>query len=458
MDRAEVQAKSPQLAHALDAELMRAVFEERMWAGSTGSRRYSVNHCVLEHARLRPGKCTVVGYRLLIADDAGRRPEEVRIAARIYPTGDSLRHFLKARINARAAKPPCPPLFHVPQLGMVAWTLPNERKLGSLAIFASESRLRSEVFPRLAGQLGLQPHAFDDAAIKIVHYVPEHGCTVRVEGAGLTIYGKHYLPGAAADAHRILVALWNSETRRAGGLRVPQPIFYLPEQDVVWRDGLSGRTLLACFVVDAVDAHRWQQAAVTLHALHRTPVNDLPGLAPAQMLERLQRTRALVHALAPDCLTQIEHIVGRLVHTADAIDFATQVTLHGDLHPDNILLDPAGVGLLDLDSLSHGPAAIDIGSFAAAMIYQTLRLGRDMQKTRYSLDLFFESYRQCATSSISDSELAWGTAFALVAERVYRCMTRLKAGRSGLIAELLHHAQASIDALDECASSARHHA
>ena len=64
---------------------------------------------------------------------------------------------------------------------------------------------------------------------------------------------------------------------------------------------------------------------------------------------------------------------------------------------------------------------------------------QDLARTHQSLNNIIRAYGQRA--SVDSGELAWATAVALISERCYRCLTRLKPGRISLIEKLLDNAE-----------------
>ena len=92
--------------------------------------------------------------------------------------------------------------------------------------------------------------------------------------------------------------------------------------------------------------------------------------------ERLEPTRAAARRIAdraPCARTapaRARELADRLV--AERPQAAPAVCLHGDVHPKNVLVDDAGLALVDLDQVALGPAAADAGSMLAGLRYRRL--------------------------------------------------------------------------------------
>ncbi len=446
----------PQLAAALDPSIMRI----HLAALVQLQHGDELSNVIVEHARLRPGKCCVIGYRLSLRSSISFLTRDLRMTARVYPRSESTsRHAgACARLSADDRFKHAP--AHLAELGMLVWAFPQERKLKSLDVISNPDRVRDELLPQLPGFSGLPgPHGLPEstssdlahADIGIVHYVPEHGCTVRVSMAGCTLYAKHYLPGESSRANQILTELKNVLSHQIPELRTPTPLMHMAEIDVLWTEGLPGDTLMDRLNRRSISSEDWERIAIAVSRLHGTRLNSATPIARTAVIERLERvasaseglsggstdrsTDGTAHRLMRAQARRLRTLVDRLKEQADSIDFNQQVTLHGDLHPKNILLDEHGACLIDLDAVALGPACLDLGSFCAALLYQALLSEQDLARTHQSLNDILQAYGRRA--SVDSGEMAWATAVALISERCYRCLTRLKPGRVSLIEKLL---------------------
>lgn len=440
MSIASIQAHAralPQLAVALDPQSMTQRLSERLWASPRSARRDTVADCTITHVRHRVLKqrC-VIGYRLQLTHAEPGSPREIHLAARMYAPGTSSAAFARATLQPQAPAPWTPPLFRLADLDMIVWAFPNDHKLTGLRTLGGLDGVR-ELLPRLASQLGEHAH---QSAIELVHYVPEHGCTVRITSVAATVYAKFYAAGASERAHDVLTRLWHSDERRAGTLRMPEPLLHLPESDLIVCRAIPGQTLLERCARNEAGVGTWRDAASAIAALHRTPLPKFAPLTLASVEARLDQVASVAAELAPASASAIVRLAERLRAHSSIVDFAEHVTLHGDLHPQNILIDDARAALLDFDAVTAGPAVMDLGSFHAALLYQSLLNDNDPEPMQAAMTQFASAYRQCAAAHIDPLALRWSTAFALLAERAYRCMVRMKPGRTQLIDGLVRMA------------------
>jgi aminoglycoside phosphotransferase (APT) family kinase protein len=170
-------------------------------------------------------------------------------------------------------------------------------------------------------------------------------------------------------------------------------------------------------------------------ALHTTPIEGLPGRGVRDCLDGLGKAVRTLELVLPRTVPQASRIAAALERCAPAEPIAP-ATVHGDLHMKNILVGPAGIGLIDFDDLCLAPAAMELGSFVAALV------GRDVLQGEHripedSITALLRGYRDGAGRRVSWRDLWWYAAAALIHERVYRCITKLKPGRLERVDELL---------------------
>jgi len=166
---------------------------------------------------------------------------------------------------------------------------------------------------------------------------------------------------------------WRRAVRAAAALSgsalpVPAPVDSSPQLltlTVAWVAGrdlamVAGQPMMAA----AEDPVAWARAAGRMLArLHASgarldPTDQEPDAAAVQQVARQ------LGDLLPELRPALEPLVTDLVRRLDRA--GPMLPLHGDFSADQVVLDPAGPRLIDLDSARLGPAAADLGAFAAA--------------------------------------------------------------------------------------------
>ena len=147
------------------------------------------------------------------------------------------------------------------------------------------------------------------------------------------------------------------------------------------------------------------------------------------------RWQAAVHALA-----------GSLAEGVEAVCGEEDVTLHGDLHPRNILVAGDRMGLIDLDSARRGPAVADLGDWIADALYRALLGGESVASALTACRAFVRAYAGASGGPCGEALLAWSTANSLFCQRAWRSVVNLKPGRYALVVPLLDTAAAILRA------------
>jgi aminoglycoside phosphotransferase (APT) family kinase protein len=137
---------------------------------------------------------------------------------------------------------------------------------------------------------------------------------------------------------------------------------------------------------------------------------------------------------------------GSLAEGVDAVCDAENVTLHGDLHPRNVLVAGDRFGLIDLDSVRRGPAVADLGDWIADALYRALLGGQSAAHALAACRAFVRGYAGALGSPCGETALAWSTANSLFCQRAWRSVVSLKPGRYALVVPLLETAAAILRA------------
>jgi hypothetical protein len=160
----------PQLETALDAAAMREVFR------NIYGEEAEVCGCEVSHIRYKPGQKCIVGYSLRLRSAATGAVIGQYITGRVYPPCASGAHFTKAIARPLTSVEIGKPINHIPELSMILWAFPNERKLSGLRRLSDRKVLQQDILPGVFPQ-----EAILEIQTKPVHYVPENGYIVRLD-------------------------------------------------------------------------------------------------------------------------------------------------------------------------------------------------------------------------------------------------------------------------------------
>lgn len=433
-------AALPHLAQALDAAAM-----ARTLGAAITRPGLQVVHCEVERIKYRPQRNCSLSYRLQLQDTTTGQAVTQRVAARLCSAGDSARRFERASRSAPLASLAGPGVLHLGALDMVSWWWPNDAKLQAPAVLADTARLHGQVLPPLVDALSSGRGVLVDQALHIAQYVPEHRLCARVdlrwrEGnqtVARSVYAKASREPDAATAHGYLRSLQASPAWQAGQLCTPQALLCQPEADLHWQQALPGQALLD--LPDPPAALRRHAPALgrQLAALHATPVAtartlDADGLR--QALAEVVRLLADGLPAARATLLRTEAALARGLHHLAG---EPPATLHGDLHPRNILVDGDRLSLIDLDGLRRGPALLELGAWVADSLYRTRLAGPAQRPDPAAWQALLDAYASAGGRRPPPAALAWATAWQLLVQRVWRCVVNLKPGRFGIAAGLV---------------------
>jgi hypothetical protein len=156
----------------------------------------------------------------------------------------------------------------------------------------------------------------------------------------------------------------------------------------------------------------------------------------------LPRIRGALPAIAGEC----ETFTGELARAAAHLPPPLPMTVHGDLHTGNILLDETGLVLIDLDSLARGEPAFDLALLGTRLLLLAM-LGRwGLDDTAAVLAALPRVYRDAGGDAIPERVFAWYVAALLVGRQLKTSVNHLAPGMDRLATRLLACARAVLDA------------
>ncbi len=451
-------ARLPQLPIILDVEVMRERFQDCLFVSVSDRTQFAVRHCEIIQVRYKPASSCMVSYRLDIQHgETGERKEQI-LCGRAFPNGRSQSQWEKAATQALVQPRFGKPLIHLPEIEMVLWSFPNDRKMHTLpASIGTEPRIPAFLPDWLVAHQGPEWHVVGTTS-NVVHYVSEHTCTVRTSvellntaqqtRQTMSIFGKTYYDDEGAQTDRVMQQLWNSESRRSGQLSMAQPLWYDARLKTLWQLGIPGTTLehsgnrnpeSTPFLI--------AEAAQAIAALHTTPLSKIRSLTVADLLINLETVGSMLSRVRPSCRPILVPLLRRLMAQATMIQADATATLHGDLHLKNLFLTNGKIALIDLDNVCEGPPGWDIGSFTAGLLTGALAERSSLSQVASHLDTLLHHYNQSVAWKVDQPAVAWFTAVALVVERAHRCITRLKDDRRGQVEALLNLADQISEAL-----------
>lgn len=297
----------------------------------------------------------------------------------------------------------------------VFWLFPEDRKLRGLDWVGAVPEGLRDAFgePWVAGL--------------VMAYAPERAVTVRCLGAGGQVlgYAKRFhadLPaGAGADADPGAAdAVRSQAILAAAGAGLPTGSPLRLARPLGIRHGVSLYSAVPGVPLSAAPLRPPVLAALgtALAALHRRPTDALGDHGTRLNPGRIRRAAELVGQALPGHAAAATRVADLLV--ASVPPPAPAVHLHGDVHPANVLVQPDGIGLIDLDQAGAGPAAADLGPLLARLrCAPPSTAPADGALGTLAAAALLDGYGR---DRPDDGELVWYAAAALLVERALRAV------------------------------------
>jgi hypothetical protein len=440
----------PQLPVIMDPEYMKARLQDQLFDSPQERDRFHIRHCEITRARLKPGSSCMVSYRLEIEDRTTKETGEQLLCGRACAEGQSRSQWEKARVRSLVQPGFGRALIHLPELEMVLWGFPNDRRMDTLPTLVDPDVFMSVMLPKLlASHLGNEWKA-TGATRTLVHYIGEHRCMMRIDATvahqgddsrqTVMLFQKTYHDNKGEETSRVMRQLWQSEARRSGRLVIAQLVSYDSSLKTLWQLGFKG-TSLDSWDIDSPEFLPFlEEAACQLAALHSTSITCARSRTLADLVDNLKPVIPNLIRSRPSCGPVLDPLMIRLSAQADRMIEEPRVTLHGDLHLGNVFVNNGHVALIDLDSVRTGSPLVDLGSLIAGLHYLGIQRRRSSEGCHRFVEPFLRTYQANVSWAIDPQMLSWYVAAPLLT-RAYRCVRKLKPGRMDLIDDLVTRAQ-----------------
>ncbi len=445
----------PYLKVMLDSDAMAKRFQDILFEQVPTQR---VTLCQIERIKFKPGISCLISYRLQITNEENSQAQDHLLCAKSYPPGESDAHFAKTQKQHWVPTLFAASVIHVPDLSMVVWQFPNDRKLAHLPQLIDSDFLQTQILPPMIAANWGNDWQISEFQQQLVHYAPEHTCTVRLclrlqqansgHEQSCVLYGKTFYNEDGAETERLMQELWQSESRQTGVLGMARPLGYQSEQRFQWQLGLPGKTLLDSEGDPIAFPRQIAQAARVVATLHQSKTSCRRIVTLAESLTHLRTVQQQVAALRPEYREAVDALVAHLLCQAEHLSEQPQALLHGDLHLQNFLITQAQpcsegyhpsqtIALIDLDTLALGSPWQDVGSFVAGLYYRGILNRIPVEETRAIARQFCQAYAERAVWPFSQFAVDWYTAAALLNQRIYRTIARLKQSDLGPLQAIL---------------------
>jgi hypothetical protein len=319
---------------------------------------------------------------------------------------------------------------HLPDWDAVAWRFPEDPGLPAL----------SDLLERTAALAGASGQA---GTWRLLSYLPGERCAIRAQagpGAPAVVGKLQRGPGAAASHERIR-QLWDAPGRT---FRIPRPLAADVAMGARWESFVAGRRLEDAIRVEA-PGPLLASVAGALAALHLVAIGGLPAQGPPAILRRIERkTLTRVRIALPRLASPAEALFAELVAVAATLPARAPVTIHGDLHTANVIIDAGAPTFIDLDSLAAGDAAYDLALLGSRLILSALRVGGRAEAAIEAARELPALYVRAGGEPVPAPVYAWYLAALLLGRQLKTCLRNAAPQTEALAPILIDLARATL--------------
>lgn len=345
--------------------------------------------------RYKPGEKFV----LSLLSDAGKP-----ISIRVFPDTKVFDRFVKARRHDAQLT------FLLPEINGIAWVFPAERKL----------KLRSVADPHKLAALTQKYRGFRLTSQELMHYVPEHTYTLRLQGARadgapVTEYLKVYYDRRGARLARIANEL--AVQLRDAEIAVPGETFYLPLERIQFQSALER---------DYSQPVDIESAAHALARFHTLQANSATRRRD-ETIAQIEQTRRLAGATFPALARRLDDVCRAAIALHAGRPRCPDVLVHGDPHLGNIFFTTDGrTGFIDLDAVHYGAAERDLASFFAFKLWLCIRGDEGANDRLDAFPRLVRAYNDGAQFPVLLEHAYLELAIVMIVERISRGIVRGK--------------------------------
>jgi hypothetical protein len=408
--------------------------------------RQSWQHCHAIEALYHPGRYVRIAYALLA--------EEAAPPERFWPK-DCLCYF---HWPVRRPMPRRGAVVHLNGCDVETYCFPDDRRLRRLRRFT-----RKRVIGRLwrswvDGRDALAEADHGPVQRQLIRYVPEHKFVARLRARTLR--------ERSSDAPHSSIALriCSPETCRALAWRhsavaklVRGTSKYLHVPDLVGVD--AGGGLVA---VEWVRGHGlleklrtgestavMRRMAEVLRSFHRVPSAGIRHLLPRDLCRRVDNAVSDLGVTCPELKPRLASLAAELRGRLKAVCDLEPVTLHNDLHWNQVRIHRNRYALLDLERMCTGDALVDVANFATQVRMLGFRPEYDVETvsaTRWAAE-FLTQWARVVGRPVAPDRFHLYAAISLLT--LARSMMRhLRPGWRALAGRCVEQAEAELSSID----------
>lgn len=282
--------------------------------------------------------------------------------------------------------------LHLPQLDMLLWAWPADPGLPQLSQLLDPGR-------------ALAWWGEPARAVEVVRYEPEQRATLRYilspgRPGPQALFAKTFCDDRGALIHCRFEYFWALSQQNEAAPRVAQPLGWHADTLTVWQAQVHGMPLRQA-LTSAPSAGLPGRLAHALATLHGAPLALAGSTArdSTHWLTEISRRHKKISRVAPELAERAARIAEALEDAAARLPPHPPTLIHGDCHPEQMLLDGDRVVLFDFDEFALGDPMEDLAAFVT-------RLAPTGTESALALQLP-AAYAQLAPGHFDSRRLQW---------------------------------------------------
>jgi hypothetical protein len=419
----------PQIPKILQPNYMLEVLQNSVFRNKgIGLPAIKLESCSIGEKRYKPGKSFRLSYLLGLQNLATDTRHEQLLTAQLCPTGRGYSGF-ESDLDKQTLLPlGIPSVSYIPDVDMVLWAFPHDRKLPYLPKLLDSEFLNCYVPAHLIS-LGLSTSEhISSVQTKVMHYLPECSCMIRYtlavadkskgnEFREIAIYGKNYCVDNGLEAYAIMQQL----AKQIG--HCAKPLTYDPGTKTLWQSHLPGKPFE--WEPTLVNNHELiSKVAVCIAGFHNCTLETAGRYGFVNINKQLEATCKIASAADSVLAEQVKSAVQKILTNYEQMDWHnTAITpIHLDLKMGNLLVSDDSVSLIDMDCVCLGDPLADVGSFVANLYLNGLRVGSNVLEIDKVVTQFCTEYCAAVDWGVDHNKLNWYISAALIHEVVRRSL------------------------------------
>ncbi len=230
----------------------------------------------------------------------------------------------------------------------------------------------------------------------------------------LPIYCTAHSDEPRLNSFEALTFLWQNGFNK-GNLTIPRPLFYSPDFNAFFYEGISGQNLyqyirqkdMKAVESIVIKAAAWfaklhHLSATAVKAKNFNPLNSLietiiPGMAKA--IAKVQAHEPRYYEICRQAYKIINQAEKDFLESTER-----RWLIHGDAHPENVIcIDKNKIGVIDFTDICLADYARDLGAFLQQLEFMILRKIDDQPEVEKIKKLFLNNYLKNAKITLDDN-------------------------------------------------------